>query len=360
MAKKFDFKKEEIENILVAGGRLSEIMDFYGCSRAAAWRAIKKFDLKYERVLDSGLDKLYLKDLISKNKSIDDISKLCNCSRSKVWRAIQKFQLEYSRPTKITKNDLQGFLNIGKTPSEISDLCKCRAAIVYSLIKKFNFKINPRQHFSIHPEICLTDLQRDVLVGSLLGDGHITKKIKSNNCRFIYGTSIENHTKFIGSFFYDYLTPATKDKPRYRRRFSKETNKEYHSYFIDTQSNITFTKLRDVWYKNNIKKIPNDLKLNSNICLVWYIGDGSICRSNGCITLSTESFKKEDLEYVILPQLKRFEARLNISHKKYFRVVIPHRRTKEFLDYIGDCPIKEMKYKWDVVEYKRKGRKLNE
>lgn len=88
------------------------------------------------------------------------------------------------------------------------------------------------------------------------------------------------------------------------------------------------------------------------------MGDGYL-NSNGNKTsqeliFSTDCFVKEDLETILLPQLKEFEPHIRGSRNK-FHIVIPHKKIKDFLNYIGSCPVEEYKYKWAFRDYKHKG-----
>ena len=86
-----------------------------------------------------------------------------------------------------------------------------------------------------------------------------------------------------------------------------------------------------------------------------------ICHSNRseCIKLSTQCFSKEEQEEILLPQLSQFEATLmkagvGKNQQRQYYIYIPHRKEKEFLDYIGECPFDDYLYKWRISEYKNK------
>lgn len=91
----------------------------------------------------------------------------------------------------------------------------------------------------------------------------------------------------------------------YNMYYDKRTNKNYERYSFKTYVNEGFTEIYNLWYKNNVKIIPKNLKLNKIICLIWYIGDGSLVTSKRTqyIKLATNCFTKEDQENILLPQL---------------------------------------------------------
>lgn len=203
-----------------------------------------------------------------------------------------------------------------------------------------------------HPIKPLTKNQSEIMDGCLLGDGHLTKS--KVNSSFVYSSSIRNHTKFVYDKFNDFRGNIKK-----RITFDKRTNKKYISYRYVTITNITFTDLRKKWYPNNIKIIPKDLKLTSLCCLYWYVGDGGIVQSYGrkktlYLKLSTQCFSVKDIDNILLPQLKQFNA-----YRWRRLIFIPRKNIKEFLKYIGGCPFPEYQHKWNVFKYKNKNIEKN-
>lgn len=207
----------------------------------------------------------------------------------------------------------------------------------------------------IKEKIVLTKIQQEVLYGALLGDGCLQISKKGKNASFNYLSRSKQHVKYVMDFFKNFwIGKEIKDSCV----FDKRTSKEYFHSSLRTYTNITFTEEYFKWYKNNKKHIPKDLKLTPTICLIWYIGDGGICHTKRSehIKLSTQCFSKKELENILLPQLKRFEASLmkadiGKDKKQQYFIYIPHRKEKDFLNYIGNCPFDEYQYKWNIKEY---------
>ena len=178
----------------------------------------------------------------------------------------------------------------------------------------------------------------------------------SKNAQFTYTSKSKQHVEFVCNEFLEY---SYKEGIKHVTTFDNRTSKEYERYTYRSISNKYFTIEYDRWYNNNIKHIPNDLILNSTICLIWYIGDGGLLnlKRSQSIKLSTQCFSKEEQEKILLPQLSQFDAKLmkaDISKndvQQYF-IYIPHRKIKEFLEYIGDCPFNDYMYKWNIKPYK--------
>lgn len=208
----------------------------------------------------------------------------------------------------------------------------------------------------LNEKIILSDAQKEVLYGALLGDGSLVVHKGGINAYFSYLSKSQQHVEYVVNYFAPYLTQA---KIYNSDCFDRRTNKIYHRSSARTYSNEAFTNEYNKWYRSGVKIIPSDLKLTSLTCLIWYIGDGCISHSKNTqyIKLATQCFSKEDQEEILIPQLQEFEAHLvkaDISkdgEQQYF-IYIPRRKIKKFLDYIGPCPFSDYQYKWDYKEYK--------
>lgn len=197
----------------------------------------------------------------------------------------------------------------------------------------------------------LTKIQKQVLEGAMLGDGNLS--CRNKNAELRYTSSIENHIKLITNYFLNYTTPHSFSV---KTLIHPKTNNSYTSYRLRTRQHEDFTKEYYRWYgTNNHKEIPRDLILTSLSCLIWYIGDGTLSHSKRRgqeLKLCTNNFSKEKLEKIIIPQLKVFEARTRLVNEHQYHIIISHKNIKNFLSFIGNCPIKEYEYKWNFEEYK--------
>lgn len=200
-------------------------------------------------------------------------------------------------------------------------------------------------------KIILTEKQKEVLDGALLGDGCLYLHTNGKNAQFTYLSKSREHVEYVGKYFQEYWSGEGIKDTSY---IDERTNKEYFRSQIKTYTNETFTEQYNRWYKNGIKHLPQDLVLTPLICLIWYVGDGGICHANRTeyIKLSTQCFSKEEQETILLPQLIQFEASLIKTDNNQYFIYIPRRKEKEFLDYIGSCPFNDYKYKWEITPYK--------
>ena len=200
-------------------------------------------------------------------------------------------------------------------------------------------------------KIVLTNKQREVLYGALLGDGCLYLHSNGKNAQFTYLSKSRQHVEYVGNYFQQYWSGEGIRNSSY---FDKRTKKEYYNSRVKTYTNETFTDEYNHWYLNGIKHLPSDLILTPLTCLIWYIGDGGICHVNKSeyIKLSTQCFSKEEQETILLPQLSQFEATLMKTDNNQYYIYIPHRKEQEFLNYIGKCPFDDYAYKWEITPYK--------
>ena len=216
-------------------------------------------------------------------------------------------------------------------------------------LKEYKIESHKNKDWNTNKEIKLSDDQINVLYGSLLGDGCLFKHKNGMNSQFIYSSKSKQHVEFVYKMFGEQYS---KNGVSYQEYYDNRTNKTYCHYSFKTQCNIAFEKERDKWYYNNKKIIPKDLIINPTICLIWYVGDGALCNSKRSqyIQLSTDCFSYDEVNY-LCSQLSEFEAK-PMRQKDVYRIYIPHHKIKKFLQYIGDCPFSDYKYKWEFKDYK--------
>lgn len=186
------------------------------------------------------------------------------------------------------------------------------------------------------------------LNGELLGDGYMSSQF-SVSARFRYSSKyleyIEYVVKMLGSF-------GIEQSGRTHERITKWG----HGYACQSRRYVDLYPLKKSWYPEPAckKVVPRNITLTPITCRQWYIGDG--CLHHGhkgrpSITLYTNAFSTQDVKWLI-KQLWKIGV-LATKRSSNNTIGISTHSTKDFLSYIGECPVECYKYKWSYEKKQR-------
>ena len=183
----------------------------------------------------------------------------------------------------------------------------------------------------------LTEFERSLIIGSLLGDGYMRIIPGRSNAFLEINHSIK--AKDYVDYKYTILKRLCESAPKERN-----TNEGRVAYRFFTKQSKELTELYSQFYKDNKKIIPKDLVLDPVILAIWYMDDGSRCRDHD-IYLNTQQFSIND-QKILLSKLRHInvDARLN-KDKKYYRIRILKTSIKTFMEIIFPYVFKSMRYK---------------
>lgn len=193
----------------------------------------------------------------------------------------------------------------------------------------------------------------DIIIGLLLGDGHIQKRSISGNSRFIYAESSLrihhlNYFNHILELFKPYLS---KDFILKDQKFTdKRTNKVYSSVSFATLSLPCFNHYRSMFYNSdNLKIVPINIEnlLTPRGLAYWIMVDGSI--QNKGLHLNTYSFTSKEV-LILKKTLENMfgENTLKCSihkHKKGERIYVWEESMDRLRNHLSQFMIKDMLYK---------------
>ncbi len=185
----------------------------------------------------------------------------------------------------------------------------------------------------------LTQFQKSVIIGSLLGDGYLRVVKGRTNALLEINHSIKE--KEYVDWKYETLKNVAGSEPK-----SRETNKGRIAYRFYTKQLSELTDLLHLFYQNG-KKVMPDIEINPISLAVWYMDDGSKC-SNSDIYLNTQQFDFKSQKRMIqaLAGLG-LEARLN-KDKSYQRVRFIKSSIPCLISMISEYIIPSMKYKIEL------------
>ena len=158
----------------------------------------------------------------------------------------------------------------------------------------------------------LTQLQKSVLIGSLLGDGYLRIVPERKNAFLEVNHSIKE--KEYVDWKFKIFRNICISEPKMR---SGKDGRIAYRFFTKQHSELT--KFHKIFYRNGQKVIPSNLQLNPIILSVWFMDDGSRC-SDSDFYLNSQEFIKEDQEKLVEKlEILGLKARLN-RDKKYYRI----------------------------------------
>ena len=190
----------------------------------------------------------------------------------------------------------------------------------------------------------LTQLQKSIIIGSILGDGYIRIMPGRKDAFLEINHSIK--AKEYVDWKYYILKNLCKSPPKTRK-----SGKWRMAYRFFTKQRRELTELLDRFYKDNKKIIPSDLELDSVILAVWFMDDGSKSRKSD-VYLNTQQFSLSDQKRLLyLLRKLGLKARLN-KDKKYYRTRFLKESIPKLNKIIDPYIISSMRYKlsYDPVE----------
>lgn len=142
--------------------------------------------------------------------------------------------------------------------------------------------------------LSLSQRQREILIGLILGDAHLEKLYTPTNARLKIEHSYKqkNYVDWLYQEFQDW----TRTKPRLRE--VKAFGNTYQNYGFCTYGHKLLGDFQKRFYEDKKKIIPNDLEkdVTSLGLAIWYMDDGSIkSKRHKGIFLNTQGFKDNEV-----------------------------------------------------------------
>ena len=157
-------------------------------------------------------------------------------------------------------------------------------------------KITDNNNGSTEPAFVFSENElKEIIFGSLLGDGSLEKSLKSKNARFKFSQTIKAKDYFMQlySIFKPFFTPNYSFANYIY--LDKRTGNSYTTLSFTTRALPLFTEFYSQFYINNIKQVPDSLILLTPLALAhWITQDGSFHKSSKGIYLCTDNFKPSD------------------------------------------------------------------
>jgi hypothetical protein len=253
----------------------------------------------------------------------------------------------------ITKEKLKSIMEL-KTNKEAAICLNVSERTIARWIKFYNLTYEELK-YSTYPKIFFK-CQSDFIHGSLLGDGHIDSY---GRFKFKMKQSSEEYVNWSMLL----LKPMSRDL-KYEENLRRGKICKAVSYCTINYS--LFKSLRNLWYSEGIKFIPNNFELNDEILFHWYLQDGCNLWQKKSIQFATHSFTLNDVEFLSY-LLEKFNIKTTIqkNRKNQFTINIGARFYFDFLELLKEkSKFNCFSYKFDVSKCKKTmpnfgARKLN-
>lgn len=163
--------------------------------------------------------------------------------------------------------------------------------------------------------LVLSELQKEVLVGLLLGDGCLERTKNSQVARLKVGQSLRQ-SEFV-QWLYETFKDFVRTPPRLKQKI--KNGKRYSEMVFNTLTHQSFKSFYDLFYPNGKKVVPKsiDQSLTLTALAVWFMSDGSVKskESRGRI-LNTQSFSRPDIERLTFILKSKFNLQSSIRTQK--------------------------------------------
>ena len=191
----------------------------------------------------------------------------------------------------------------------------------------------------------LNQKQKAILIGTILGDGHLEQNGKGVRLKVDHGMSQQDYVLWKYNIFKN-LVPS---EPRVIKSFHKKEQKEYARLHFATYSNGIFQEWRDVFYQNKVKVIPREINniLVSPLSLaVWMMDDGYKRNDCNALRLNTDLFMYSEQELLVNCLKKNFGVD-SVIHKKgkTHNIYIPVKSSMKFCQIVKPYILDSLLYK---------------
>lgn len=226
----------------------------------------------------------------------------------------------------------------------IAKLCKVSHGTIHRWIIKFSIpqrSIGEAIHLGNANHCNLFSKMIEWINGELLGDGSLRSR-SPYSASFGYGSKHKEYIQYISNTLKSF---GIKQSGKIKKRIDKKLkNITYH---YESRDYVELLPIRKKWYPKGKKIIPRDIKITPLTLRQHYIGDGSLRCQKGKrprVSLFTYGFPIYDVIFLI-KKLEILKFKMT-RHPSSNIISFSSSSTKDFLNYIGKCPVKCYQYKW--------------
>ncbi|OGL67087.1 hypothetical protein A3B21_00070 [Candidatus Uhrbacteria bacterium RIFCSPLOWO2_01_FULL_47_24] len=199
----------------------------------------------------------------------------------------------------------------------------------------------------------LTSRQQEILVGTLLGDGHLETQDHGRTYRLKIEHTLKQkeYVDWIHNEFREWVLTLPKVRERFVRL--RSVSGIYPKYYFNTLSSGSFRFCAQQFYRKGNKVVPQLIHrwLTPLVLAVWYMDDGSIkSKHHRTVFLNTQGFDLQSMERLQSALLKKFGIKTNTrKDRDGMQLYVIGETIERFLTLIEPFVIPSMRYKLPKV-----------
>lgn len=194
-------------------------------------------------------------------------------------------------------------------------------------------------------ELSLSKRQKEILVGLILGDGHLEKLYTPTLGRLKVEHSYRQ--KDYVDWLYKEFRNWVRSKPKIRK--VNAWGKSRKNYRFSSYGHKILGEYRERFYQGKRKVVPNDLEKDITPLglAIWFMDDGSIkSKSHKGVFLNTQGFKEKDVRKLQKVLRNKFGVNSTTRKEKNGKqIYLGGQSGERFITLIVSYIISSMKYK---------------
>lgn len=209
----------------------------------------------------------------------------------------------------------------------------------------------------------LTQQQKDLLVGTLLGDGNLETETRGRTWRYRAVQKVEHKDYLFHK--YEIMKDFCSAEPQLSKVEDVRTNKTYERWMFSTQVHSSFRFYGNMFYTYNektrkmVKDVPIQIEkfLTPAAVAYWYMDDGSLKSfgKSNAMRICTESFSENGVFRLEKALKNLYDIEITHTQKNQIlngkkvrvglRISIPEKPSSAFRELIEPYLVECMKYK---------------
>lgn len=206
------------------------------------------------------------------------------------------------------------YINQQKTWKEIANFFGCSSSTVGNKLKKYN--LTPEMQEANKPQIKLTPLQHDIMIGSYLGDGTFTKQHKNGGTHMgiVHAEDQKKYCEMKLKLLQN-LVNKTELTFRDRKNTDKDDWNRQDQYVFTTRT----LPCLNYYYGRSIIETLNEL--NENSLAIWFLDDGhhkvpSGKNKNSYYEITATRFTENEVLHTLKVLKEKFDIIPHIKRNK--------------------------------------------